>query len=63
MFYGWDNLKEIINKQINISKSKDNLISTQNDAIKMYEEQIGQYKRTKEDYGLSLNKYIVYLHN
>ena len=51
------------NKQIeelfNISKSKDNLISTQNDAIKMYEEQIGQYKRTKEDYELSLNKYIV----
>ena len=51
------------NKQIeelyNISKSKDNLISTQNDAIKMYEDQIGQYKRTKEDYELSLNKYIV----
>ena len=51
------------NKQIeelnNISKSKDNLINTQNDAIKMYEDKIGEYKRTKEDYELSLNKYIV----
>ena len=25
----------------------------------MYEDKIGEYKRTKEDYELSLNKYIV----
>ena len=49
-------------KQINelneISKSKDNLIKSQNDAIKMYEEKITDYKKLKEDLELSLAKNI-----
>ena len=49
-------------KQINelneISKSKDNLIKSQNDAIKMYEDKINDYKKLKEDLELSLAKNI-----
>ena len=54
-------LKESV-KQINelneISKSKDNLIKSQNDAIKMYEDKINDYKKLKEDLELSLAKNI-----
>ena len=49
-------------KQINelneISKSKDNVIKTQNDAIKMYENKIKDDKKLKEDLELSLAKNI-----
>ena len=41
-----------------ISKSKDNLIEKQNDAIKMYEEKIKDDKKLKEDLELSLAKNI-----
>ena len=38
--------------------SKEGLIKSQNDAIKMYEEKIGEFKKTKEDLELSLAKNI-----
>ena len=41
-----------------ISDSKENLIKTQNDAIKMYEEKIKDDKKLKEDLELSLAKNI-----
>ena len=41
-----------------ISNSKDNLIKTQNEAIKMYEDKIDDYKKLKEDLELSLAKNI-----
>ena len=41
-----------------ISKSKDNLIKSQNDAIKMYEAKIKDDKKLKEDLELSLAKNI-----
>ena len=41
-----------------ISKSKDNLIEKQNDAIKMYEDKIKDDKKLKEDLELSLAKNI-----
>ena len=54
-------LKESV-KQISelneISKSKDTLIASQNEAIKMYEEKINDYKKMKEDLELSLAKNI-----
>ena len=54
-------LKESV-KQINelteISKSKDNLITTQNEALRMYEDKINDYKKMKEDLELSLAKNI-----
>ena len=54
-------LKESV-KQIGelneISKSKDSLISTQNEALKMYEDKINDYKKMKEDLELSLAKNI-----
>ena len=54
-------LKESV-KQIGelneISKSKDTLIATQNEAIKMYEDKINDYKKMKEDLELSLAKNI-----
>ena len=54
-------LKESV-KQIGelneISKSKDSLISTQNEALRMYEDKINDYKKMKEDLELSLAKNI-----
>ena len=54
-------LKESV-KQIGelneISKSKDSLIATQNEAIKLYEDKINDYKKMKEDLELSLAKNI-----
>ncbi len=54
-------LKESV-KQIGelneISKSKDTLIATQNEALKMYEDKINDYKKMKEDLELSLAKNI-----
>ena len=54
-------LKESV-KQISelneISKSKDSLINTQNEALRMYEEKINDYKKMKEDLELSLAKNI-----
>ena len=41
-----------------ISNSKDNLIKTQNEAIKMYEDKIKDDKKLKEDLELSLAKNI-----
>ena len=41
-----------------ISKSKDNLISSQNEALRMYESKINDYKKMKEDLELSLAKNI-----
>ena len=50
-------LKET-DKQMNelneLSKSKDSLINTQNDNIKMYQDKINDYKKMKEDLELSL---------
>jgi len=50
------------NKQMNelneLSKSKDNLINTQNDTIKMYQDKINEYKKMKEDLELSLAQNI-----
>ena len=49
-------------KQMNelneLSKSKDNLINTQNDTIKMYQDKINEYKKMKEDLELSLAQNI-----
>ena len=54
-------LKESV-KQIDelneISKSKDNLIATQNEALRMYENKIKDYKKMKEDLEFSLAKNI-----
>ena len=54
-------LKESV-KQISelseISKSKDSLIATQNEELKMYEDKIKDYKKMKEDLELSLAKNI-----
>ena len=54
-------LKESV-KQIGelreISKSKDSLITTQNEALKMYEDKINDYRKMKEDLELSLAKNI-----
>ena len=54
-------LKESV-KQIGelneISKSKDSLISTQNEALRMYEDKINDYKKMKADLELSLAKNI-----
>jgi hypothetical protein len=54
-------LKESV-KQIGelkeISKSKDSLIATQNEALKMYEDKINDYRKMKEDLELSLAKNI-----
>ena len=48
-----ESLKQI--SELNeISKSKDNLIDTQNDALKMYEDKIKEYKKMREDLELSL---------
>ena len=41
-----------------ISKSKDSLINTQNDNIKMYQDKVNDYKKTKEDLELSLAQNI-----
>ena len=41
-----------------ISKSKDSLINTQNDNIKMYQDKINDYKKTKDDLELSLAQNI-----
>ena len=45
-------------KQINelneLSKSKDNLINTQNDSIKMYQDKINEFKKMKNDLEISL---------
>jgi hypothetical protein len=41
-----------------LSKSKDNLINTQNDTIKMYQDKINEYKKTKEDLEFSLGQNI-----
>ena len=41
-----------------ISKSKDSLINTQNDNIKMYQDKVNDYKKTKEDLELSLARNI-----
>ena len=41
-----------------ISKSKDSLINTQNDNIKMYQDKINDYKKTKEDLEFSLAQNI-----
>ena len=46
-----DELKEL-------TKSKDNAINSQNDAIKMYENKINEYKKIKDDLELSLNENI-----
>ena len=41
-----DNVKQM--EELNeLSKSKDNLINTQNDTIKMYQDKINEYKKTK----------------
>ena len=48
-----ESLKQI--SELNeISKSKDNLIDTQNDALKMYEDKIKEFKKLREDLELSL---------
>ena len=41
-----------------LSKSKDNLINTQNDTIKMYLDKINEYKKMKEDLEFSLAQNI-----
>ena len=43
-----------INELNELSKSKDNLINTQNENIKMYQDKINDYKKMKEDLELSL---------
>ena len=49
-------------KQINelkeISKSKDELLETQNEQLKIYEDKINEYKKTKEDLELSLARNV-----
>ena len=49
-------------KQLNeineLSKSKDDLIETQNQTLKVYEDKINSYKKMKEDLELSLAKNI-----
>lgn len=49
-------------KQINelneISKSKDSLINTQNDNIKMYLDKVNEFKKNKEDLEFSLAQNI-----
>ena len=52
-----DNVKQM--EELNeLSKSKDNLINTQNDTIKMYQDKINEYKKTKEDLEFSLGQNI-----
>ena len=52
-----DNIKQM--EELNeLSKSKDNLINTQNDTIKMYQDKINEYKKTKEDLEFSLGQNI-----
>ena len=54
-------LKESV-KQVNelneMAKSKDSLITSQSDALRMYEDKINDYKKMKEDLELSLAKNI-----
>ena len=47
-----------INELSEISKSKDDLIETQNQTLKTYEDKINEYKKMKEDLELSLAKNI-----
>ena len=47
-----------INELSEISKSKDDLIQTQNQTLKTYEDKINEYKKMKEDLELSLAKNI-----
>ena len=47
-----------INELSELSKSKDELIETQNQTLKVYEDKINEYKKTREDLELSLAKNI-----
>ena len=52
-----ENSKQM-NELSELSKSKDKLIDTQNDTIKMYLDKINEYKKMKEDLELSLAQNI-----
>ena len=47
-----------INELSELSKAKDELIETQNQTLKVYEDKINEYKKTREDLELSLAKNI-----
>ena len=47
-----------INELSELSKSKDELIETQNQTLKVYEDKIKEYKKSKEDLELTLAKNI-----
>ena len=47
-----------INELSELSKSKDELIETQNQTLKVYEDKINEYKKTREDLELSLAQNI-----
>ena len=47
-----------INELSELSTSKDELIETQNQTLKVYEDKINEYKKTREDLELSLAKNI-----
>ena len=47
-----------INELSELSKAKDELIETQNQTLKVYEDKINEYKKSKEDLELSLAKNI-----
>jgi len=55
-----EDAKREVQDYINISNYKDSIINTQKEAIKMYEEKIAEYKKSKEDLEISLNSNIVH---
>lgn len=55
----YEDAKKEVQEYINISNYKDSIINTQKEAIKMYEDKIVEYKKSKEDLEISLNQNIV----
>ncbi len=54
-----DDAKKEVQEYINISNYKDSIINTQKEALKMYEEKIVEFKKSKEDLEINLNTNIV----